>query len=71
MDINNVENMIEVKNISMKFRLPGDRINSLKEYIVQLLTRSLHFNEFVALDDVSFNVKKGEVLGLIGHNGAG
>ncbi|MBP3324500.1 MAG: ABC transporter ATP-binding protein [Clostridia bacterium] len=63
--------MIEVKNVSMKFRLPGDRINSLKEYIVQLLTRSLHFNEFVALDDVSFNVKKGEVLGLIGHNGAG
>ena len=68
---NKSENMIEVKNVSMKFRLPGDRINSLKEYIVQLLKRKVSYNEFVALDNVSFNVKKGEVLGLIGHNGAG
>lgn len=72
MDIKTLsENMIEVKDVCMNFRLPGDRINSLKEYIVQLLRRNLTFKEFVALDHVSFNVKKGEVLGLIGHNGAG
>ena len=63
--------MIEVRNVSMHFKMPGDRINSLKEYVVQFLQKKLTYNEFVALNDVSFNVKKGEVLGLIGHNGAG
>lgn len=68
---NQNQNMIEVRNVSMHFKMPGDRINSLKEYVVQFLQKKLTYNEFVALNDVSFNVKKGEVLGLIGHNGAG
>lgn len=68
---NEDEIMIEVNNVSMHFRMPGDRISSLKEYVVQFLRKKLTYNEFVALNDVSFNVKKGEVLGLVGHNGAG
>ncbi|MBE6975821.1 MAG: ABC transporter ATP-binding protein [Ruminococcaceae bacterium] len=63
--------MIEVNEVSMHFRMAGDRINSLKEYIIKLLKRKLSYKEFVALDHVSFEVKKGEVVGLIGHNGAG
>ena len=63
--------MVEVNDVSMHFRMPGDRINSLKEYAVQLLSRKLKYNEFIALDHVSFTVNKGEVVGLIGHNGAG
>ena len=63
--------MVEVNDVSMHFRMPGDRINSLKEYVVQLLSRKLKYNEFVALDHVRFTVRKGEVVGLIGHNGAG
>lgn len=63
--------MVEVNDVSMHFRMPGDRINSLKEYTVQLLSRKLKYNEFIALDHVSFTVNKGEVVGLIGHNGAG
>ncbi len=63
--------MIEVNNVSMHFRMPGDRINSLKEYVVQTLRRKLSYEEFIALADVSFDVYHGEVLGLIGHNGAG
>lgn len=66
-----VPKMIEVNHVSVSFRMPGDRISSLKEYIVQLLQRKLEFKEFVALNDISFDVRKGEVLGLIGHNGAG
>ena len=64
-------NMIEVKDVSMRFKIANDRINSLKEYIVQRLTGRLQYKEFEALKNVSFAVEKGEVFGLIGHNGAG
>ena len=63
--------MIEVMDVSMHFRMPGDRVTSLKEYAIKLLKGKLKFKEFIALDHVSFDVKKGEVMGLIGHNGAG
>lgn len=69
--MNVMEKMIEVNNVSMHFRMPGDRITSLKEYIIQMLKKTLTFKEFVALKDITFDVKKGEVFGLIGHNGAG
>ena len=65
------ENMIEVKNVTMKFRLSDEPINSLKEIFTHTLSGKLKFNEFLALDDVSFNLEKGKTLGLIGKNGAG
>lgn len=63
--------MIEVKNVSMKFKMSDEPLNSLKEIFTKAVTGKLKFNEFLALDDVSFTVKKGETLGLIGNNGAG
>ena len=66
-----METMIEVKDVSMRFRMANDRINSIKEYAIASLRGKLQYNEFEALKHVSFDVKKGEVVGLIGHNGAG
>ena len=66
-----MDKMIEVRDVSMRFRMANDRINSLKEYIVQRLRGTLKYREFEALSHVSFDVRKGEVLGLVGHNGAG
>lgn len=66
-----METMIEVKDVSMRFRMANDRINSIKEYAIAKMRGKLRYNEFEALKHVSFNVKKGEVVGLIGHNGAG
>ena len=65
------ETMIEVKNVKMKFKMSDEPLNSLKEIFTKAVTGKLKFNEFLALDDVSFNVEKGETLGLIGTNGAG
>lgn len=48
-----------------------DRVKSLKEYLVQKVQGKLKYEEFWALKNVSFDVQKGEVLGIIGHNGAG
>ena len=63
--------MIKAKNVSVKYLMTYDRIKSMKEYLVQLLKGKIQYEEFWALKGVSFEVKKGEVLGIIGHNGAG
>lgn len=63
--------MIEVKNVSVCFRMSPDRIQSLKEYLVAVIKGKLKYKEFWALKNVSFRVEPGEVLGIVGHNGAG
>lgn len=66
-----MEKMIEVRDVSMRFRMANDRISSIKEYMVARLKGKLQYSEFEALSHVSFDVGRGEVVGLIGHNGAG
>ena len=63
--------MIKAENVSICYQMAYDQINSLKEYFVQLLKGKIRYQEFWALKNVSFDVKRGEVLGIIGHNGAG
>ena len=63
--------VIEVSDVSMRFRMNSDRIMSLKEFVTTAMRGKLQYQEFTALDHVSFTVKKGETLGLIGRNGAG
>lgn len=64
-------NMIEVNNVSMRFNLASDRILSMKEFVVAILTKRLKYDDFMALENVDFKVKKGEVIGVIGRNGSG
>ncbi len=63
--------MIEVKDVSMCFRMSRDRVQSLKEYLVMLVKGKLKYKDFWALKNVSFSVRPGEVLGIVGRNGAG
>ena len=62
---------IRLENASVQYRVPNERIGTFKEYIIRLVQGKVKFNSFLALNDVSFNVYKGEVFGLIGPNGAG
>ena len=62
--------VINVENVSKKFKLYADRPMSLKEKIVKRVKKNT-YKEFYALNDVSFKVKKGSTVGLIGKNGSG
>lgn len=63
--------MIEVENATVRFNMASEKIDNLKEYFVKLVKRELMFQEFLALKDVSFSVKRGEAWGLVGTNGSG
>jgi len=71
MDSENNKLMLSVNDVSMRFRMEEDHISSLKETVTKLFSRGLRFKEFYALRDISFDVYKGDVLGIIGRNGAG
>lgn len=63
------QNAIEVHNITKKFRVYNDKGHTLKE--LALFSRRRKYEERVVLDGISFEVKKGEAIGIIGHNGCG
>lgn len=63
--------VISVKNVTMKFNLNKEKVDNLKEYFIKLITRKLDYKKFCALDDINFQVKKGERLAILGLNGAG
>lgn len=63
--------VVKVENVSMKFNLSSEKFDSFKEYIIKSLKNQVTYDEFWALKDVSFEVKQGDSLGLIGLNGSG
>lgn len=65
------EPVIAVRDVTMQFRIAMNNVSGIKEYVIQLLKKQISYRELLALDHVSFNVYKGEVVGIIGTNGSG
>ena len=62
---------IQVKDVTMTFRIIQNAPSSVKEYVIKKIKKETKYREFSALKHISFNVKKGEVVGIIGTNGSG
>ena len=65
------ETIIKIDHVSMKFNLNKEKVDNLKEYMIRLIKGRLEYKKFVALNDISFEVKKGDRLAILGFNGAG
>ena len=63
--------MIDVDHVTIRFNLANQKVDNLKEYFIKLMKRELMFQEFLAVKDASFQVRKGEAWGLVGTNGSG
>lgn len=63
--------VLKVDHVGMKFNLSSEKVDDLKDYIIKLVKRQLMYKEFWALKDVSFEVKKGDRVAVLGLNGAG
>ena len=65
------QDIIQVNNITVRYKIANDRVSSLKEFVIKKIKKSITEKDFLALDNVSFTVKKGDVVGVVGRNGAG
>lgn len=63
--------VIDINHVTVRFNLANQKVDNLKEYFIKLLKRELMFQEFLAIDNVSFQVRRGEAWGLVGMNGSG
>jgi lipopolysaccharide transport system ATP-binding protein len=63
--------VIRVQDVTVRFNIASEKIDSIKEYFVKLVKRQLQFQEFLALKNVSLDIKRGESWGIVGRNGAG
>lgn len=62
---------MKVDNVSMKFNLSSEKVDNIKEYVIKMIKKELMFQEFWALRNISFEVQKGDRVGIMGLNGAG
>ncbi len=69
MESNNLA--IDINQATVRFNMATECIFSIKEYFVKLVKGQLMFQEFIALQDITFQVKKGDSWGFVGSNGAG
>jgi len=66
-----LETIINLEDVSLKFKLQKERTPSIKEFTVKLITRKVSYLDFYALKNINLEIKKGESVGIIGRNGSG
>jgi ABC-type polysaccharide/polyol phosphate transport system ATPase subunit len=62
---------VSLQRVSVRYRLPRERTTSFKDFAIRWMKRKIVYDEFMALNEVTLDIRRREVLGIIGHNGAG
>ncbi len=70
-ELRNSEVVVDVKDVSVMFNLSKNREEGVKEYFINMVKGRINYDEFWALRNISFQVRRGESLALIGRNGSG
>lgn len=65
------EPVIRVDDVTMKFKVSTNNVSGIKDYFIQRFKHQISYREFYALNHVTFDVYRGEVVGIIGTNGSG
>ncbi len=63
--------VIDLKDVSVRYRLPKDRVKTFKEFIIKSIKRQIEYEDFWALKNVNLQLHPGEMVGIVGRNGAG
>jgi len=63
--------ILRLDNVSVRYRVPNERITTLKEYAIRFLQQRIHYRDFWALRGINLEIYRGEIFGIIGRNGAG
>ena len=66
-----MDTLIEARNLSLRFSAPTEKKGSLKKWVLDAVRGRVRSRHFLAVDDVSFRIERGETVGLVGRNGAG
>ena len=69
--LNHSETILRLDNVSVRYRIPNERIATLKEYAIRRLQQQVQFQDFWALHGINLKIFRGEIFGIIGRNGAG
>ncbi len=62
---------IQAENLSIRYRLPKEKVSSIKEFAIRWVQQRLVYEDFLALHEVDLEIYPGELFGVIGRNGAG
>lgn len=63
--------MIQIENLVLDYKIQNENIKSLKEYLVNIVKGGISYTNFRAINNISFNINQGEIVGILGRNGAG
>jgi len=69
--VTNFEEAVHLETVSVRYRVPSERVRTFKEYFIRRLKGEVQMRTFWALQDVTLDIYRGEVFGLVGVNGAG
>lgn len=70
-DAKSVNAAVVLDKVSVNYRVPTERVVSIKEFAIKRLLNQVRYHEFAALKDITLTIDKGQVFGIIGRNGAG